>query len=161
MNYKYVIICFGLLIYIFILYIFYVLLFTRFSCNTANVCAKHQSIHDLVLFTINNKGNLLSLCSLYANGDGFLKFSTEIWLILKESICTISVRQCNCTYLRNCVFICRLFFKYENEYSGNSFGNIVIVLYLCCSGMLENKYFDQWRLQHPLYYTLMGYLMDK
>jgi len=45
MNYKYVIICFGLLIYIVILYIFYVLLFTRFSCYTDNVCAKHQSIN--------------------------------------------------------------------------------------------------------------------
>ena len=148
------------LIGFFSLNILYVLLFTRYGCNIVNVCFKHQSINPW-LFTINNKVNLLSFCSLYASGDGFLKFSTEIWLILKESICTISVRQCNCTYLRNCVFICRLFFKYENEYSGNSFGNIVIVLYLCCSGMLENKYFDQWRLQHPLYYTLMGYLMDK
>jgi hypothetical protein len=79
MNYKYVIICFGLLICIFILYIFYVLLFhdiavilLMFLLNT------NQSIHDLVLFTINNKINLLSFCSFYANGDGFQKCSTEI-----------------------------------------------------------------------------------
>ena len=38
----------------------------------------NQPIYDLVLFTINNKVNLLSFCSLDANGDGFLKFSTEI-----------------------------------------------------------------------------------
>ena len=76
MNYKYVIICFGLLICICILYIFYVLHFTvillMFVLNT------NQSIHDLILFTINNKINLLSFCSLYANGDGFQKCSTEI-----------------------------------------------------------------------------------
>jgi hypothetical protein len=38
-----------------------------------------QSIHDLWLFTINNKVNLLSFCSLYANGGGFQKFSTGRW----------------------------------------------------------------------------------
>jgi hypothetical protein len=53
------------------------------------------------------------------------------------------------------------FFKYENEYSGNSLGSIVIVLYLCWPGMFENKYFDQWSSEHSLYYTLMEYLMDK
>jgi hypothetical protein len=40
-------------------HVFYVLLFTRYSCNIANVCVKHQSInqsiHDLLLFTINKK----------------------------------------------------------------------------------------------------------
>jgi hypothetical protein len=75
---------------------------------------------------------------------------------------TIRVRQCNCTYLRNCVFICKKnFFKYESEYSGNRVGSIVIVLDLCWPAMFENKYFDQWSSEHSLYYALMEYLMDK
>jgi hypothetical protein len=37
----------------------------------------NQSIHDLWLFTINNKVNLLSFCSLYAMAVGFKKFPQE------------------------------------------------------------------------------------
>jgi hypothetical protein len=54
-----------------------------------------------------------------------------------------------------------LFYKHENEYSGNSFVSVVIVLYLSWPGMFENKYSDQWSSEHSLYYKLMKYLMDK
>ena len=43
-------------------------------------------------------------------------------------------------YHRNWAFINKLFFKYNNEYSGNSFGNILIVPYWCWPGMFENKH---------------------
>jgi hypothetical protein len=53
-------------------------------------------------------------------------------------------------YHRNWVFINKLFFKHKNEYSGNSFGNILIVLYWCWQQMFENKFSDQWSSEHSL-----------
>jgi hypothetical protein len=53
-------------------------------------------------------------------------------------------------YLRKWVFIYKLFFIHKNEYSRNSFGNILIVLYWCWQQMFENKYSDQWSSEHSL-----------
>ena len=53
------------------------------------------------------------------------------------------------------------FFKYQNEYSGNSFGSIVIVIYLCSPGMFENIFFESEGLNtHCTIHSSNGQVMD-
>jgi hypothetical protein len=49
-RYRVVTLSMGYYILFDYVHVFYVLLFTRYSCNIANVCAKHQSINQSMIY---------------------------------------------------------------------------------------------------------------